>query len=642
MNSNYLFLTLSFSLVAQFAFPTMTMAEVKICSQMAAFAKPRVALVDIQMHGPRILAMKMDRDRMMRDLLALSGRIPVDQNGTIRDRFQTAEKQRARGFLVQRIQSMGLTPLIERTKTPGHSSGSGSSVSEMSERFKAVNWNYISDKDLHDLFFQHYQVVDLRKYIVRYLKWPDKPDSFKSITIEMLRDLIERLDEGSKTQDKPFIAEVKTLGMTPMWVRMDAKRLIEMLEKGQQMKPPEPVKANLKKERREIPSENTLVAEDSTKVVNILAEFRGTKNPDEVIEIIAHYDTKRENAGGADDNGVGIVTTLELMRLMVNHPPQRTVRIIFSDREEIDSLGAEYHLENLKKRPQEKIVAVLVPDMFGYSPLGRPKFVLELGTEKDFKNKKAYENSKAFAMLMAKQWNLYTDRIADMEVLTHSAESEMGDHGPYWDANLPAIFIAAPLKPENPANHSPNDKVENMNFGIFNEVAHFLGEVLVRTSGARILPTDLNLRDLNFLKIALKPGNERTDEAAELYFELPKKYYSSPGSAYSSDSFGGAYKPSGSSSYGNSKGSDDGFPRSTPTGGFSSGTALGGPTITAGGPKGTLSVEDIDRAKKPAVEAPAPGKKDSGFRADTSLIEFTADRLAELFRLRTVSSKAKE
>lgn len=688
-NAKILSLATSFSLVTQLVFPTTAFADLKLCSQIAAFAKPRVALTDIQLHGPRILAMKMDGDRMMRDLLALTGRTPVDVQGTIRDRFQTNDKQRARQYLMGRIQAMGLTPIVERTKAPGYSSTS--STPSMMDKFKAVNWDYISDKDLRELFFENYMVSDVRKFVIDYLGWPAKPDSFKRLTAEMLRDIADRLDEDSKTEDRDFIKAVRSKGLNARWVHIDAKRMVEMLERGAKMKPPEPIKP-AKKERREVPTDNTLVAADATKVVNILAEIRGTQNPDEIIEIIAHYDTKRENAGGADDNGVGIVTTLELMRLMVQHPPRRTVRIIFSDREEIDSLGAEYHLEKLKTRPHEKIVGVLVPDMFGYSPLGRPKFVLELGTEKDFDDKHAYATSRAFAMTMAKQWNLYIDRVADMEVLTHSAESQMGDHGPYWDANLPAIFIAAPLKPENPANHSPNDKVENMNVGIFIEVAHFLGEVLARTAGARILPADLNPRDLSFLKTALKPNDERTDEAAELYFELPKKY--SSGSSFGSGSTytTGSYKgPSSSttgftSTYSGSSNTTPGFvsppaPSPSPAGGGSKGydnsgpagmprsTANGGSTTPTGGAgKSTLSMGDIDRAKKPSqgvivageytnpTAAPAPAEKKKGPAAAPTpaptpagqdngkvlgYIDDAAERLAQLFRIREVPRKNK-
>lgn len=701
MRKNIRFINLILSILAlpQFILPSTAFASAKFCNQITAF-KPKVSLTDYQLHGPRLLAMQMNDDRMMRDLLALSGRVPVDCNGCIRDRYREEDKQRARQFLVSRLQQMGLKISIERTKLPPKtSSGPSDNWINWTERFKAVNWKYISKDWLHHLFWEYGMVSDMRKYVITMLDWPAVPESFTRLTAEMCEEIAAKTDRIASTADKELIAKIEKKGLSVSLTHADAKRMAVMLREGENMQPPPPPAppAPKKRARREATPENELVAEDAPRVINIVAEIRGTKRPEEVIEIIAHYDTKKEDAGGADDNGVGLVTSLELMRLMTAHPPSRTVRVIFSDREEIDSLGAEYHVKQLKNRPNEKLVGVLVPDMFGYSPLGRPRFVLELGTEKDFTSKEAYLFSKKFATLMAKQWDLYNDRVADMEVVTFSAESQMGDHGPYWDADHPAIFIASPMTPLNPANHSTRDKVENMNVGIFTEVAHFLGEVLARHAGASIDLKDMaHVNNLDFLKSTLKPAAERTDESADLYFEVKKTYtssgpgytggYVSPsynvgpsgpaGAGYrsnrSSDSsprqgglfVNGSYvgRPTGgrrdsssddhssvprtppyvapTTSLGPVKGSGPGYTNSGPAGmpmgskGFSSGTALGGNAEIK-------SIQDLDKAKKAA--ALLTGATKPAAEAPGGYIEETAANIANtiLFRIRPTKNNGK-
>ena len=69
------------------------------------------------------------------------------------------------------------------------------------------------------------------------------------------------------------------------------------------------------------------------KVANIVATFPGTRLPDEVVVIGAHYDTVA-NSPGADDNASGVALLLALAGYLTENPPERTVRVVFFVNEE--------------------------------------------------------------------------------------------------------------------------------------------------------------------------------------------------------------------------------------------------------------------------------------------------------------------
>ena len=64
---------------------------------------------------------------------------------------------------------------------------------------------------------------------------------------------------------------------------------------------------------------------------NLIATLNGKS--DEIIVIGAHYDTV-ENCPGADDNGTGVVSVLELARLLKDATPNKTVRFVAFTNEE--------------------------------------------------------------------------------------------------------------------------------------------------------------------------------------------------------------------------------------------------------------------------------------------------------------------
>ena len=69
-------------------------------------------------------------------------------------------------------------------------------------------------------------------------------------------------------------------------------------------------------------------------VKNIEAVFRGSEQPDEIVQLISHKDSMSWiDSPGARDNGVGLVANLELARILGKAELKRTVRVLFCNEE---------------------------------------------------------------------------------------------------------------------------------------------------------------------------------------------------------------------------------------------------------------------------------------------------------------------
>ncbi len=98
------------------------------------------------------------------------------------------------------------------------------------------------------------------------------------------------------------------------------------------------------------------------KLYNVIGDIPGTEFPDEYVIIGGHIDSW-DGATGTTDNGTGVSTALEAMRILVKAgvKPRRTIRFMVWSGEEQGLLGsAAYVKANPKLMP--KISAVLVHD----------------------------------------------------------------------------------------------------------------------------------------------------------------------------------------------------------------------------------------------------------------------------------------
>ena len=106
---------------------------------------------------------------------------------------------------------------------------------------------------------------------------------------------------------------------------------------------------------------------------NILGYLKGSEKPDELLVISAHYDhlgiVDNQIYYGADDNGSGTTTVLNLARTFANakqngFAPKRSILFLFMTGEEKGLLGSEFYTQ-MPVFPLNKTVADLNVDMVG-------------------------------------------------------------------------------------------------------------------------------------------------------------------------------------------------------------------------------------------------------------------------------------
>jgi carboxypeptidase Q len=111
---------------------------------------------------------------------------------------------------------------------------------------------------------------------------------------------------------------------------------------------------------------------------NVIGEIRGTETAKEIITVGGHLDSW-DLAEGAQDDGAGIVQSIEIIRVLkkAGIQPKRTIRAVMYMNEENGSGGADAYLENAKQKKEQHIFA-LESDAGGFTPRG---FTLEMKEE---------------------------------------------------------------------------------------------------------------------------------------------------------------------------------------------------------------------------------------------------------------------
>ncbi|NAZ25644.1 MAG: M20/M25/M40 family metallo-hydrolase [Thermofilum sp.] len=97
---------------------------------------------------------------------------------------------------------------------------------------------------------------------------------------------------------------------------------------------------------------------------NIFATVEGSKYPDEVVYVTAHYDSV-QGVPGATDNAGGTAMVLALAKALSASRPKRTVRFALFGAEELGLRGSLFHVNSLSDDEKKKIKAVVNLDVHG-------------------------------------------------------------------------------------------------------------------------------------------------------------------------------------------------------------------------------------------------------------------------------------
>lgn len=217
---------------------------------------------------------------------------------------------------------------------------------------------------------------------------------------------------------------------------------------------------------------------------NIFTEIKGKTNPDEVIELIAHYDSVGNP--GADDNGSGVALLLELSRIAAKMSFERTLRFVFTDLEEDKRQGVTGHVQ-LLQGGKDKVVAALVVDTIAWASKEKPRSmaVVEVGTS-EMHATGAYGRQVELAQRIAYLIGRFpVSGTVDFSFETSGSEPNTADHGVYWKAGIPAVLIGQANESGllNPDYHKATDQIKNFNWDYYLNVSRQVGGIAFALAG---------------------------------------------------------------------------------------------------------------------------------------------------------------
>lgn len=107
----------------------------------------------------------------------------------------------------------------------------------------------------------------------------------------------------------------------------------------------------------------------STPCRNIVATKTGTTYPDEYVVVGGHYDSISQNptslAPGAEDNGSGTASVMEIARISAARDFERTVQFVLFDSEEQGLYGSQHFVSEAVSAGRD-IIAAITMDMVSY------------------------------------------------------------------------------------------------------------------------------------------------------------------------------------------------------------------------------------------------------------------------------------
>jgi len=225
---------------------------------------------------------------------------------------------------------------------------------------------------------------------------------------------------------------------------------------------------------------------------NLIAERRGLDEPDQILEISAHFDTV---AGpGADDNGSGVVGVLELARIFSALETGGSVRFCLFACEEAGLLGSRHHVEQILASPEREVIGLINLEMIGYSstepdsqsaPLRIP-FLADLPRTGDFilvagNFSSGWLGNRIEAHIDAYEpdLNYYSaNRIAGF-----FDDAARSDHSPYWEAGIDAIMLTDTANFRNPNYHKKTDTIDTIDFEFMSRIIRSVGACAINWAG---------------------------------------------------------------------------------------------------------------------------------------------------------------
>lgn len=186
---------------------------------------------------------------------------------------------------------------------------------------------------------------------------------------------------------------------------------------------------------------------------SIIAEKKGSTQPEKVILVEAHMDSVGRDFAGADDNASGTAVLMEMARILSTYKNNKTIRFFVTNGEESGLKGAHHYAGVLTKSGEIKNLDLVINmDMVGWNKNG----IVELETDAPYE-----KLAISFSELAASYTTLKTK-------ITIGAWGS--DHVPFLKAGVPSILTIEDWSTKTPCYHSACDKPEGLNYAYATEI----------------------------------------------------------------------------------------------------------------------------------------------------------------------------
>jgi hypothetical protein len=213
---------------------------------------------------------------------------------------------------------------------------------------------------------------------------------------------------------------------------------------------------------------------DGKKCYNFEAELTGSKSPDKIIVVGAHYDSVYGSAG-ANDNGSGVAATLALARLFAGKPAPCTVRFVLFANEEppfyhTDEMGSLVYAKECKKK-NEKIIAMLSLETIGcYSDEPHSQkypfpFNLFYPSTGNFIGFVGNVSNGGLVRKVTKSFRKNCQFPSQAGAVPDFVPGiDWSDHWSFWQQGYPAIMVTDTAPFRYPHYHQPSDTPDKLDY----------------------------------------------------------------------------------------------------------------------------------------------------------------------------------
>ncbi|MEK7257696.1 MAG: M20/M25/M40 family metallo-hydrolase, partial [Bacteroidota bacterium] len=223
---------------------------------------------------------------------------------------------------------------------------------------------------------------------------------------------------------------------------------------------------------------------------NIIGRLIGTENESSTYIIDGHFDTVND-APGADDNGSAVAGVLEALRVLSPYSFKKSIKFIGFDLEEEGLIGSSKYVQQ-GILPSETIEGVLNFEMIGYyseapntqqfppgfgiifpvaynqvlADQNRGNFITNIADGNSATLQAAYDSAAAHYVPDLRRISIQAP--ANWQIIT--PDLARSDHAYFWLGGIPALMLTDGANYRNPNYHTPNDKIETLDFTFMRRV----------------------------------------------------------------------------------------------------------------------------------------------------------------------------